>query len=173
MQYFSAVVFLKPGLFTMTLLEEKQNWKIKKLFASKLSWKWHWKLKNCTIHCATSSILHVNNKTVWMHEAYLEVWEVFWVCFFSFGCTIFSSVPISHMLIISVDFFCLWECHQVEKSSEQLKFYLDYVSTWILKDIWAVSVILVGAEILAVVSDWMVCWLILEEKKRCNSLHAK
>lgn len=48
----------------MTVLEEKQKWKIKKLFTSKWSWKWHWKLKNCTICRATKLMLHVSNKSL-------------------------------------------------------------------------------------------------------------
>lgn len=130
----------------MTVLEEKQNWKIKNLLTSKLFCKWHWKLMNCTIHCATSSIWHVNNKIV------LNAWGLFRgvgsvLTSFFLWMDNFSSIPISYLLIVSVDFFFVcWECHQVEKTSEQLKFDLDHASTWILQDIWAS------------ISDFSWCW---------------
>lgn len=130
MKYFAAVVFLKPELFTMTVLEEKQNWKIKTLFTSKLSWKWHWKLKNSTIHCI--SII----KWFWKREAYLEVWEVFWLGFFPLDGWFFHQFQSLICWWFQWIFFACWECHQVEKSSEQLKFDLDRVSTWIPQDIW-------------------------------------
>jgi len=62
MKYFSAIVFYKPEFFFMTVLDEKQKWKIRSYLPLNGLWKWHWKPRNCTTHCATISVLHGRSK---------------------------------------------------------------------------------------------------------------